>query len=434
MLFRSDALIVPANYPTLFRAMQYGNLSVLNSYTGLGLAANYSNVANTTGLRVKGNLVVGSGSSLTMQTSANVLLEGNVTNNGNATGLSLQTGTNPAVQFNGNTTYSGTSTGNTLATGYTVNPGSTLTLQGVDLLVPATMTATVRGTMSTDSAMTVNGTLAVSTGTLNCSANPVGGTGIVAVNEDATLGVKADGGINAQVTATGPNTYSTAANYVFNGAAAQVTGSALPATVRGLKVDNAAGVTLSGPVSVTGVLDLAAGELATGANALLAADGAPAVVRTAGFVNGTLQRTVDATVTGARAFPVGTAGAYAPVSINITSAGTGSGPVSVASVATDAPGLSQPTLAIDRHWNLSALSLSGYTATLGFQYLPGDVTGGVEANFVALRDDGLWSAPGSSVVDTVNKTLTVSGIVGMSTWTVGEINAISASVNDWTLY
>lgn len=409
----------------------YGSLVLKNQYFGFRPDCPYTCTGGSP-FTILDALVVEAGARLTPTMTGDTIVGGDVTNNGtDAAGTGpaslnlFNTAATTGTLFNGTSVVGGASPV-LLPNGFWVADGASLTLSQATA-VPAGKTAQVDGTLVTNGALTV-------AGTLNLSANAVTGSGSVAVGAGASLGVKAAGGIDGQVTATGPNTFDVGAGYVFNGAAAQVTGASLPATVAGLRVNNAAGVTLSSPVSVTGVLDLVAGELVTGANALLAADGAPAVTRTAGFVNGTLQRTVDAAVAGARVFPVGTAGAYAPVSINITTAGAGSGPVSVNSVATDAPGLAQPTLAIDRHWNLSAPALSGYTAELVFEYPAADVTGGVEANFVALRDDGVWSAPGTSVADAVNHKVTVSGVTGLSVWTVGEPAAITASVNDWTLY
>jgi hypothetical protein len=174
-LYPTAVANVPANYPSVYRSFQFGNVSVLNSYSGIGLAdANYSNTANATSVRVKGTLNIGAGASLTLQTSQNVILEGNVTNNGNATGLSLQTGTNPAVQFNGTTTYSGASTGNTLATGFTVTPGSSLTLSGLDLTVPGTKVATVDGVVNTGANQVVAGTSAAAIGSIAGEGKVIG--------------------------------------------------------------------------------------------------------------------------------------------------------------------------------------------------------------------------------------------------------------------
>jgi hypothetical protein len=55
--------------------------------------------------------------------------------------------------------------------------------------------------------------------------------------------------------------YSTGANYVFDGTAAQVTGTGMPSVIHSLVVSNAAGVTLSQDVNVVGNLSLINGQL-----------------------------------------------------------------------------------------------------------------------------------------------------------------------------
>ncbi|MEI7635402.1 MAG: hypothetical protein WCK47_14110, partial [bacterium] len=258
-LYPTAAATVPANYPSLYRSFQFGGVSCLNSYSSLGLAANYTNTGNTTQFLVKGTLNIGAGASFTAQTTGNIYIEGNVTNNGNTTGLSLQTGTNPAVQFNGATNYSGASIGNTLSTGFTVNSGKTLTL-GNALTIPATMTGMVNGTLTVNNTLTVNGTLTM-------GVNNIGGTGIVAVASGATLKTANTTGVNG-ITATGPNTFNSGAKYEFNGTSAQVTGSNLPATVNTLTLNNAAGLTLSGGLYPQTALTLTAGTLDTNFNNL----------------------------------------------------------------------------------------------------------------------------------------------------------------------
>jgi hypothetical protein len=66
---------------------------------------------------------------------------------------------------------------------------------------------------------------------------------------------------NGSIQITGTQTYSTSANYVYNGSVAQVTGALMPATVNNLTVNNASGVTLSQPLTITDTLFLLAGTL-----------------------------------------------------------------------------------------------------------------------------------------------------------------------------
>jgi hypothetical protein len=80
-----------------------------------------------------------------------------------------------------------------------------------------------------------------------------------------SIQITSPGGITASG-ATGniqtcSRSFSTGASYEYNGSAAQVTGNGLPAAVNDFTIDNAAGVTLSGPVTVNGNLNLQDGIL-----------------------------------------------------------------------------------------------------------------------------------------------------------------------------
>ncbi len=165
---------VAANIPSMFRAFQFGNVAVRNSYTALGLAtAGYSNTGNVTALRIKGNVDIGAGAALTLQTSQKISIEGNITNNGVTPGLSLQTGATPAVEFNGNTTISGTGPF-TFGTGVSVPAGKSVTLSGVNLVIPATKAATVDGTLNTGANRLEAGTAAAAVGTVAGNGKVIG--------------------------------------------------------------------------------------------------------------------------------------------------------------------------------------------------------------------------------------------------------------------
>ena len=76
------------------------------------------------------------------------------------------------------------------------------------------------------------------------------GNGLLQVESGANLRMGSADGITNGTGATAGNvrtsatdTYSTGANYTYDGTAAQVTGNALPATVNKLFVNNSAGVT-----------------------------------------------------------------------------------------------------------------------------------------------------------------------------------------------
>lgn len=92
----------------------------------------------------------------------------------------------------------------------------------------------------------------------------------------ATLKIGSTGGIASSGTTgniqTTTRTFSSAANYVYTGSSAQVTGifTTTPAanTVNTLEINNASGVTLSGNISVSDSVNLLSGNLAVGTNTL----------------------------------------------------------------------------------------------------------------------------------------------------------------------
>ncbi|MCB2410467.1 T9SS type A sorting domain-containing protein, partial [Hymenobacter lucidus] len=75
-------------------------------------------------------------------------------------------------------------------------------------------------------------------------------------------------GATGSIQVTGPRSFSADASYQYNGTVAQVTGPGLPATVRGLALDNSMGLTLTSPVTVSTEVSLFYGVLSTGAHVL----------------------------------------------------------------------------------------------------------------------------------------------------------------------
>lgn len=141
-------------------------------------------------------------------------------------------------------------------------------------------------------------TMAVN-GTLNCGSKNVTGDAKFTLASGATLGIGSAAGISStagqgNIQATGTRTYAAGANYVYNGAAAQVTGDQLPATVNNLTIANTAGaVSLSGSEAVNGTL-----TVNSGAN--LDFNGHTVAVATAPVLNGAL--TMEVSKTGANTF------------------------------------------------------------------------------------------------------------------------------------
>ncbi len=106
-------------------------------------------------------------------------------------------------------------------------------------------------------------------GSLDTNCGRLSGNGSFTLQAGATLlicdanGIGASGSRSGPVRLTGPLSFSPDANYVYNGTAAQNTGTGLPAQVRNLEAANANGLTLTQPVAVANVLRLTSGTFAT---------------------------------------------------------------------------------------------------------------------------------------------------------------------------
>jgi hypothetical protein len=210
----------------------------------------------------------------------------------------------------------------------------------------------------------------------------------------------------------------------FNGAAAQ----SIPVfPYNNLTLNNAAGATLAGNTTVTGLLTLTNGVLTTGAGNTLTVDTAGTTARTSGYVTGNLRKNYAGP--GAFIFMVGTASGYAPVDSNVTA---GAGNLTVTPVQGTMPPLIAAT-ALSRYWTLAG---SGITSNIVFHYNQSDVNGN-ENNYRIHRKNGINTialanvCPSVSCVDTVANTGTLSGLTTFSDWTLAEFappTAANASV------
>lgn len=138
-----------------------------------------------------------------------------------------------------------------------------------------TITGTGIGTLG--GGVTVTGTFQVQSGGVfsgGGSCGVISGPGTFSLDAGATMNIcHAQGialtGATGQVQVTGTRTYSSGANYVYDGTAPQITGLGLPATVQNLTISNTAGVSQSQGLSVREVLTFTGtGNLTTGGNSL----------------------------------------------------------------------------------------------------------------------------------------------------------------------
>ena len=205
---------------------------------------------------------------------------------GNITGV--PTVSLSGLSVNGSCTLAAGTAGNTITvtSAFLVSAG-TLTMSGENLTLSSAATGTIDTTVAMNSGTTFNdaGTLVIgASGVLN-------GAGGFTLASGATLEIGSATGISGNITATGTKSFSTAANYTFNGTAAQVTSTTMPATVNSLTIANSAGVTLTQAATVSGALTVSSGTFTVGAYALTVTGGTS--------VSGTLAIT---STTGAKKF------------------------------------------------------------------------------------------------------------------------------------
>jgi len=250
-----------------------------------------ANATSTAVVSVSGNFLL-SGGTYDISGTNNATGELNVSGNFSHTAGTLTASgggtSNGAIVFNGSSSQTFTSGGTVSnAINYTVNTGSTLQM--------AAATTVVNG----------NSFILLAGGTLGITST----AGITAAVATATGNIRT----------TGERTFNTGANYIYNGAGgAQVSGSGLPATIRRLTINNAAGVSLTNAVSLvtnvaaTNPLILTSGILSgsklTISNAYTGAGGAGSA---------TSHVSVPMAKTGSTnyEFPIGNGSIYRPISV-----------------------------------------------------------------------------------------------------------------------
>ncbi len=134
----------------------------------------------------------------------------------------------------------------------------------------------------------------------------------------------ATGATGGNIQVLGARTFSQNADYTYNGSVSQVTGDGLPATVRNFTVDNPTDVTLTGDLTVTGLLTMIQGNIvSTGRSFVLSNSSANALVYSSGTVVGGLERYISQTSQG-YLFPVGSPANTQSFNINFANLTAGS--------------------------------------------------------------------------------------------------------------
>jgi len=382
--------------------------------------------ATLTGNIIGGSLTInGSGGTLNLGTGLNHTINGawTLTNGAVAGGSSL-------ITIGGNATSSagtfapGTSTVNyngTSAPQSTANvPYYNLTLSGTGLKTLQSGSNTIMnnlilsGTASFTAPvkMTIGGDFTIGTGTtFNASAfiNNLAGNW----TNNGTY-ITGTGGIN------------------LNGTTNQIIGGSGTNLYNMLTISNASGASLSGNVSVTGILSFVNGKISTGAYSL--SIGNSAIVAGAGtgkYVFGNLQMGIPAAAI-ARTFDIGDATVYTPVTLSFTGTTNSTGSITLNTAQGNSPNIGtsniNPALNVNRYWTITNNAVSGFSSyDATFNFVAGDIIAGTDyASLIAGEySASSWSYPVTGT--TAPTSVQVAGITSFGQFQLGQSAVLIAS-------
>src|SRR5574340_839171 len=297
------------------------------------------------------------------------------------------------------------------------------------------------GTLTAASISITSGTAAARVSQVTVSTGAITTTGSITFADTVSAARLISTGastinIGGNLASGGTLTTSGTGTINFNGAAPQAIGSY--ATYNNLTVNNAAGATLSGPITASGTLTLGSGSVTTGANTLTLAAGCPgSISRTSGYVIGNLQLTFpggNSTCT----YHVGDSIGYAPITVAMV--GATAGTLTGRADAGDHPDTISSSSGIDatksanHYWTLTAGTLTAYTSySADFQFcadtgscvIPTELDAGANTgNFIVARKiSGAWSTPTVGVRTSYSTQATgITSANGFGEFAVGGVN------------
>lgn len=268
--------------------------------------------------------------------------------------------------------------------GLTVN--GNLTIGAGTTLLASTFTHNIKGNLGNSGTLTPGSSTFIFDGTSAQSiAGPVSFFNLTLNN---AAGITASGAITVQGSFTNTAGFTAETSTVtFGGSSAQsLTGAA---TFNNLTMNNAAGLTLNNTVAVDGTLTLSSGNITTGANALVI-NPAGSVTRTSGHVVGNMTKHFVTGIDVMQNFEIGTGATYAPVEVTIATATT-AGSMTATTTAADHPQVAtasiDSTKSVNRYWTLSKDANLAFDAISAvFNFVSGDIDAGSNtANFIVQR-------------------------------------------------
>ncbi|MDD5362964.1 MAG: T9SS type A sorting domain-containing protein [Ignavibacteria bacterium] len=386
------------NTPVSLAGKSFGNLA-FESTSGIYAVT----FGGTTPLTVNGDFLVGSGVTMTVTNNAANIFKGNYTISGS---LVLSSGVqNFSFAGNGEKIISGNGTLYFEIIG--INAGSVVKLNN---------------NINVSNSLIVNGTL-------DCTDRTLGGSGTITLSSGAAYKTSHSGGVNGNILLSGTKSISPSTNFEFNGTAAQVTGSLL-SSCNNLKINNAAGVTLSGPVNIDNVFELNTGCLILGNNNLVIGSAASITGGSqSSFVstNGTgFLKKMNVEVDSDFRFPIGNI-TYSPVIIKYTGTQDNFG----ARVKNSLDHIPNGTAYVNKQWTLSEDVSGGTTAQIKFLWNSGDNNPSFNpANdiYIGRFNGSVYAQSPALLAGTGPYTAVSEGFTSFSDFAVGNQNVLPVNI------
>ncbi len=328
----------------------------------------------------------------------------------------------PAINMSGNWTNNNT-TGSFVPAGSIVTFNSTLASQAINGTVASQIFNNITvnnpgqqlAASGSTTALTLNGTMLLSAGTLVAGTASTINIGVNWTNNGATF-------------------IAGAGTVTFNGGVAQTINGSSITTFNNLTLNNANGLSLNGiDANISGgvnALTFTNGKITTGANKIIL--GTTGTISGAGasrYINGNLEMGV-AIGSSSRVFEIGDATTYAHVSA-IFNAVTVAGSVVAYTIGTEHPNITSSTIneskSVNRYWHFTnnGLTLTNYTPTFNFQ--PADIDAAANtANFMVGRRTTSWAYPTMGVRNPTNTTATLQSF---GDYAIGEGGAAAPTMS-----
>lgn len=474
------------------------NNGTFTSGSGQHTFASNQTLSGSTGFSFSCTVFISNNVSLTSTTSVTIqATSGTTINGGNASSTWINGAGSTLTYLNSNTSLLVTGAINASANSNTVNynvDGNTVIKAGnyFNLNLGGTLTAsrnrTLSGAINVANNLSIAGTSSTFTNTISSTQNIVISTGATlninsfgilqlgtgGFTNNGTTNIAANGllddnnntGTNIFVglitnngtwTSSGNSAYQIRGGITNNGTFTAGTGvytlNTNAQTLQGTNALTFANLTIgqvadpsllvytiggSNNLTVTSNLVFSKGIITTGSNSLIyTGTAATSASSTNGWVNGNLSRSFAVATNISRAFDIGTALVYSPITITFPNVTT-TGSLVVRTVSSDHPNIGSAclssTFSVNRYWSITNAGIIPLSYNAVVNYVSGDVDASVNtANYISgLYNGTTWSFPGIASQTATSATIngiTAAGDIQIAERLLAAPSAISGTAN-----